>query len=757
MEKSVGGVDLDELMKARQELDQERGIETDPNMYSDYNNHHEENFVSLDNSSSEYEENNNYNQESNDLVQQENLDNSVVYADENLGAVFAEIASEQPEEPKAEVNSVGWVAEDADDDTLIGVTQTVSNYVENSEFSEEYQVEESMEESEEANQPSDPEPVVESEQPAEPDEPKDMNIYDIFSEFEVVENANKTSEAKAPEEPVAEAPVQTEPEPETVVKEEEPETSGFEDLINELLSGYDLDAEPEAVEENESQIETTSEPTIEPVVEQVVETVVEDVQEPSEAPVIVNRDPIQTVELQNEAMDILNDTVSEDVSEIVEPGPAIEETTETVEEPEEPVVQEEPAESEIEELQEELEKPEESEVEEDSQESLEEESEEDSLNLIEELKSSLESDIIEADNEEVEEEMEETQPEPVVAPASAEPQKEGLEKFAVENVVEKSSDDFSQTEVITDYSKLKDILQQELEEAERAEIEQIEEIKAQAVKSTKEYAEIESFKFVEEITNEEFKGSDKLSYLIGKNEQGDCVYGNFKEQYNLAIFGKEDIYTNSLVNSILLSLSLKNEVNDVNFIILDANINSSFDDYNKSSYIFFNRIAKTNKEILDTLIEASKELDERYNKLAGIGVKNIEQYNAQAQSAGLATMPYVIVVFNNYTKSSQATDNDKIIACLHRMLKYGRIAGIYSIVVATNPIEQDEINYNLPSRIAFRDTDDSVYTLGESGASSLDEDGDVLYLNIMDDKVVHLKTPIITETEKELLISGLEE
>ena len=37
MEGNVSGVDLSELMQARQELNQELGIETDPNMYSDYN------------------------------------------------------------------------------------------------------------------------------------------------------------------------------------------------------------------------------------------------------------------------------------------------------------------------------------------------------------------------------------------------------------------------------------------------------------------------------------------------------------------------------------------------------------------------------------------------------------------------------------------------------------------------------------------------------------------------------------------------
>ncbi len=37
MDKKVGSLDLDELKKAREELDRERGIETDPHMYDNYN------------------------------------------------------------------------------------------------------------------------------------------------------------------------------------------------------------------------------------------------------------------------------------------------------------------------------------------------------------------------------------------------------------------------------------------------------------------------------------------------------------------------------------------------------------------------------------------------------------------------------------------------------------------------------------------------------------------------------------------------
>lgn len=747
MEKSVGGVDLEELMRARQELDQERGVETDPNMYDDYNKNHEdsssqESYEQV--SEPEVVQDYNNNEETNDST---NYDDAQVQYEPR--ASFEEPAKQEVEE----INQEGWVADDLDEHKIIGITQSVSDVFEDSSDTENSQTDESFVSNEETVAQNEPSQETAVSQTA--NEPKDLNMYDVFAQFEVAENANIKSESQPEPQPVVETVVEekkpepveevavpvVESQPEPVVQEsskhEEEKTSGFEDLINELLAGYDLDSLDDDELEEEPQEVNVSNAVLE-------ESSVEEKSEISEDEEIlkfvnenISNQQLIGEEINSEPAQVVQNDVEPEIEPVSEPE--VVESEETVEE-------------------------------------TETNTESEQLTGLEEFETALKADIEDASKaleetaEEVEESAEESEQDrepaeeepdigkivedilPITKVNNAQPQP------VIENETQKAAvDETAEAEVITDYSKLKDILQQELEEAERAEIEQIEEIKSQAIKVEKTYAAIEQFNFVEEIVNDEFKDSDKLSYLIGKDEQGKCVYGNFKEQYNLAIFGKEEIYTNTLINSILLSLSLKNAVNDVNFIILDANVNSTFDVYNKSSYIFFNRIAKTNKEILDTLIEASKELDNRYNKLAGFGVKSIEQYNEHAAENGLETMPYLILVFNNYTKSSQATDNDKIIACLHRMLKYGRIVGIYSIVVATNPIEQDEINYNLPSRIAFRDGDDSVYTIGEAGAASLTDEMDVLYSNIMDDKIVHLKTPNISETEKELLISGLEE
>ena len=146
--------------------------------------------------------------------------------------------------------------------------------------------------------------------------------------------------------------------------------------------------------------------------------------------------------------------------------------------------------------------------------------------------------------------------------------------------------------------------------------------------------------------------------------------------------------------------------------MIDSDINSSFEVYNKSSYLFFNRIAKTNKEILDTLIEISKEVDSRYEKLANAGIGSIDQYNEMTEETQTTPMPNIIIVFNNYTDVSQATYADKINACLYQILKFGRIVGIYMVLTAMVPIETNQVNYNLSSRLSFKSDQNSKYTVG---------------------------------------------
>lgn len=304
-------------------------------------------------------------------------------------------------------------------------------------------------------------------------------------------------------------------------------------------------------------------------------------------------------------------------------------------------------------------------------------------------------------------------------------------------------------EIIDDYKKLKQLdtlLDEELQSVPKKEEEPV------------KYAEIEQYEFVDIISTDEFKQTDNLSYVLGVDENKHVHYGNLRDFYSMVIFAKNNKSALDSVHSILVSLILKNETSDINFVICDSKADSKLDVYNKSSYMYFNRLAKTNKEILDTLIELSKELDERYEILAGLGVKSIEQYKNIIKDDKTKPLPYILVVFNNYSKSMQLADADKINTIIYQILKYGKIVGIYLIIIGNMPIKSDDINYNLPTRLSYKMTDEeeSLSMLGDDGASKLEFDDEFLFFSVDSQNVVHLKSPTVSNQELEALIKNIE-
>lgn len=364
-------------------------------------------------------------------------------------------------------------------------------------------------------------------------------------------------------------------------------------------------------------------------------------------------------------------------------------------------------------------------------------------------------------------------------PLSAE---EKLERFKLDEVKTESVDTVSNAsdlEFLTDLSSLGKIqeevevenakLQEQLlEEQARKEAElkaaeeaaaAIEEVEIEPEEPTVgAYQKIEPFKFIDVISTEDFKDEDKLSYVLGKDSEGEIVYSNLRDTCGTVMFTKnEDVVFNSF-SSILLSLLLKNTADDIQFVICDAMFSSEFDVFNDSSYMYYNRVAKNNREIVDSLVGLSKELEERYNNLVYSGVKSISAYNLQAEERGMKPMPYLVLFMNNYAKMVQFLDSDRINVCLHNILKFGRLVGIYAIVASASDIERTDINYNLPTRICFKsaDIDDSISAVGREGAEQLIDEEDFLYSTIYDEEVKHLRVADITRAEIELVIENLE-
>jgi len=800
LDKNVGSVDLEELRRAREELNIERGIETDPNMYSNYNPNRtsessdvvsnedsdekiEELYDNLENSSSE--SNNSYEEEKDDEVIADALQDSSSQAITAENEPQIEELAENIEEDNYQVSSSA--------DTLTENVSDVTANLESSNSSDSDMIDkldgqellkmllgDSYEELEDEDADFSDEPMKKESTFYDEDPNADDDIYSI-------KNANQVKSTEQYESVEAEieaenALKQTKNESESTLNEtndnlevsnETTENQKPENMVN--LSQFEVNDENSDnglsvnlpnVDENATQnkdfnvydnfsaFEVHYDPSMDEVQEQVFE-------EP---------------EHEDNSIDLIKNILYSDDSDY-----------EQSEQSNSADVQEESA---VENKIEEEPKSENFELEDNGaiSEILNLNNEEQKTEDVSENNEELESQLV--NNEETETQPVQETENSVVEETSA--QSDNVSEESEENITEILSDfsklknlnevtneisnndeennesvesqDESNLEQETDVENENEIVQNQEEEIdENAEFDEDyadEEYHYKPVESNKKespYIEIKDYGFINAISNSQFKDSDKLEFLLGKNEDDMQVFADLERGYNMAIFNygeNENSFT--LINTIILSLMLKNNPDEFKMVICDSNDNSKYDIYKDSSYLL-NEIAKDNNKILDTLISLNQELESRYKIIASLNASSIENYNDIAEREQFSKLPYVITFVLNYSRMSTLDNSYRINSLIQSLLKFGRLAGIYVILETYDNDLNDGLNYNLSSRISFKTDieEDSIYSVGTAGAEMLADVNDILYSKI-DANPVHLKVPNLTEKELKLIIQNIE-
>ncbi len=648
MDKNVGSVNLDELKAAREALDRERGIETDPNMYEDYNPEkhkaeREQEKLDRENATSD--------------VSADEMSESVNKNSVGMG-IDVEPASQVDVENKnmstdddAEIIVEFSAEEQTRDNSILDELDNLLS--ENSQVSVE-----------------EPQSSVQNSESAKSVAESNLSIYDTFSDFEI--NSADTTESVPKE-----APVQSE-EASSVSKvslseiQDEKEYAQNDTNLDDFLTQLDSIL----THENEENVDD----------------------EKLSLPSLTSELPAEEINA-NENSEVLEQENVE--NQIIQTNSIISENVENDED------------------------------------------------IISEINENTETEVI--DNSQS-----------IASEDNIDQVVDSLERF--------------DTEILTDINQLGAIASEiEAEKNKPVEISDDEEIvvenevlDAEVVDTSNDenseeivvggYTQIEDFNFVDVISDDEFKMADKFSYILGKDDEGEIVYGNLRDTCGTVVYSKNEESVFEQFNSMILSLILKNTPKDIQFVICDAMFDSPYDIYNNSPYMFLNRVAKNNREIVDSLIELSKELENRYNNLVYAGVKSISAFNLQAEERGAEKMPYVVLLLNNYAKTIQFLDSDRINTCLHNILKFGRLVGVYVVIASSADIERTDINYNLPTRICYKceTADDSVMNLGREGAELLTDSEDFLYSTVYDEEVKHLKAASLTKEEIKIIIENLE-
>ena len=223
----------------------------------------------------------------------------------------------------------------------------------------------------------------------------------------------------------------------------------------------------------------------------------------------------------------------------------------------------------------------------------------------------------------------------------------------------------------------------------------------------------------------ESKGT--LTFAIGKDIVGRAVVADLAKMPHLLVAGQTGSGKSVMINDILTSLLYRNSPSDMKLILVDPK-QVELTPYNDIPHLLTPVINEPEKTI-SALKWAVAEMERRLKTMAGVGKRNIEEYNNIKPDE---RMPYVVIVIDELSDLMMMAARD-VEALIVRIAQKARAAGIHLILATQRPsvnVITGLIKANVPGRIAFTTQSqvDSRTIIAMGGAEKLLGRGDMLLL-----------------------------
>lgn len=264
-------------------------------------------------------------------------------------------------------------------------------------------------------------------------------------------------------------------------------------------------------------------------------------------------------------------------------------------------------------------------------------------------------------------------------------------------------------------------------------------------------------KLAEVLDSPQFKQStNPLTVALGVDLTGQPKVTDLNKMPHGLIAGATGSGKSVFLNSMLISLLYKATPAQLKMILIDPKA-VEMAPYNGLPHLL-SPVISDPKQASAALKWAVKEMDERYEKLAASGARNIEQFNKLAEEHGeyAMKMPYIVIVIDELADLMMVASNE-VQDYIVRITQKARAAGIHLIVATQRPsvdIITGTIKNNIPTRVAFMVSSqvDSRTIIDTAGAERLLGKGDMLYLGNGASQSVRLQGTFVTNDEIERII-----
>jgi S-DNA-T family DNA segregation ATPase FtsK/SpoIIIE len=272
--------------------------------------------------------------------------------------------------------------------------------------------------------------------------------------------------------------------------------------------------------------------------------------------------------------------------------------------------------------------------------------------------------------------------------------------------------------------------------------------------------------YIKEIlTSEKFRiEDDSLKVALGKTISGESYVADLTRAPHLLIAGQTGSGKSVCINSIMASLLASKSPKQLRMILIDPKV-VELKPYENIPHLLGPVITKP-EDAVQALKWATLKMDERYDKLAKSGVRNIKGFNEkvragliredhlyhqaeefgdgvvvrytddEAESDGAIVpsgeeMPYVLIVIDELADLMMVAGKE-VETNIARIAQKARAVGIHLILATQRPstnVITGTIKANLPTRIAFQVASqiDARTILDRQGAEKLLGRGDMLF------------------------------
>jgi S-DNA-T family DNA segregation ATPase FtsK/SpoIIIE len=287
--------------------------------------------------------------------------------------------------------------------------------------------------------------------------------------------------------------------------------------------------------------------------------------------------------------------------------------------------------------------------------------------------------------------------------------------------------------------------------------------------------------YIRDVLDSDAYRNDKhrLGIALGKDIFGNPTHADLAKMPHLLVAGATGTGKSVFLNALLCSILCRAAPQDLKLLLIDPKL-LELSIYEGIPHLLADVVTNP-KRAAAALQGVVSKMEERYQMMAALGVRSIDQYNSRVDKEladGNTTFrlkpkpgedegaeveyrrfPYIVVVIDELADLMVVSARD-VEESLQRLAQMARAAGIHLVLATQRPsvdVLTGVIKANFPARISFQVSSrtDSRTILDQNGAEHLLGQGDMLFLPPGTSKLQRVHGAFVSEEEVTELVRFL--